>query len=139
MVDWRVTEPAKRGRHPYTGSLAALAACTPATTRNCPREWDTVVTPLCATTWERGLSDHPDRQFVELLCMGIREGFRVGFNYREHQCRKASGNVRSVREHRDVVEEYIHRERETGRLPGPLQPNAFPEVRVSPFWVIPQK
>ena len=91
------------------------------------------MTPLCATTWERGLSDHPDRQFVELLCTGIQESFCVGFNYREHQCRKASRNMRSVREHREVVEEYIHKEREAGRLLGPFQPNAFPEVQVNPF------
>ena len=96
------------------------------------------MTPLCATTWERGLSDHPDRQFVELLCVGIREGFRVGFNYREHQCQKASRNMRSVREHRDVVKEYIHKEREAGRLLGSFQPNAFPEVQVNPFGVIPK-
>ena len=132
------SEPAKRGRHPYTGSLAALAACTPATARSHLREWDTVVTPLCTATWERGLSDHPDRQFVELLCTGIWEVFRVGFNYREHQCRKASGNMRSVSEHRDVVEEYIHKEREAGRLLGPFQPSAFPAVHVNPFGVIPK-
>ena len=128
----------KMGRHPYTDSLVALAACTPTTARRHLRELDTIVTPLCTTTWERGLSDHPDRQFMELLCVGIREGFRVGFNYREHQCRKASKNMRSVREHRDVVEEYIHKEREAGRLLGPFQPNAFPEVQVNPFGVIPK-
>ena len=100
-----------RVRHPFTGFLAALAACTPATARSHLREWDTIVTPLCATTMERGLSDHPDSQFVELLCTGIWDGFCVGFNYREHQCWKALGDMRSVREHRDVVEEYIYKER----------------------------
>ena len=48
------------------------------------------MTPLCTATWERGLSDHPDRQFVDLLCMGIRESFRVGFNY------KCMGNSKRV-------------------------------------------
>ena len=62
----------------------------------------------------------------------------MGFNYREHQCRKASGNMRSVSEHRDVVEEYIHKEREAGRLLGPFQPSAFPAVHVNPFGVIPK-
>ena len=62
----------------------------------------------------------------------------MGFNYREHQCWKVSGNMRSVSEHRDVVEEYIHKEREAGRLLGPFQPSAFPEVHVNPFGVIPK-
>ena len=64
---------------------------------------------------------------MELLCTVIREGFRV----REHKCRKASGNMRSVSEPRDVVEEYIHKEREAGRLLGPFQPSALPEVHVN--------
>ena len=131
-------EPAKRGRHPYTDSLVALAAYTPATARSHFREWDTVVTPLCTATRERELSDHPDRQFVKLLCTGIREGFCVGFSYREHQCQKALGNMRLVSEHRDVIEEYIHKEREAGRLLGPFQPSAFPEVHVNPFGVSPK-
>ena len=48
------------------------------------------------------------------------------------------GNMKSVSEHREVVEEYIHREREAGRLLGPFQPRAFPEVHVNPFGVIPK-
>ena len=46
--------------------------------------------------------------------------------------------MRSVSEHRNVVEEYIHKEREAGRLLGPFKPSAFPEVHVNPFGVIPK-
>ena len=33
------------------------------------------------------------------------------FNLREHQSRKASGNMRSVKEHRGVVKKYLYGER----------------------------
>ena len=126
------------GKYPYTNSLVALAACTPVTARTHQGEWDKIVTPLQVSTWEKGLADHPDREFVKFLCTGIKEGFRVGFNYREHRCRTASGNMSSVNEHRDVVEEYLHGEREAGRLLGPFRRSLFPEVHVSPFGVIPK-
>jgi len=100
------------GEYPYTNSLVALAACTPMTARSHQGEWDKIVTPLRVSTWEKGLADHPDREFAKFLCTGIREGFHVGFNYREHQCRKASGNMRSVEEHREVVEEHKLHNRE---------------------------
>ena len=108
------------------------------TARSHQGEWDKIVTPLRVSTWEKGLADHPDREFAKFLCTGIREGFRVGFNYREHQCRKASGNMRSVEEHREVVEEYLYGEKEAGRLLGPFRPSLFPDVHISPFGVIPK-
>ena len=46
--------------------------------------------------------------------------------------------MRSVREHREVVDEYIQREREAGRLLGPFKRQDWPSVHVSPFGVIPK-
>ena len=37
-----------------------------------------------------------------------------------------------------MVEEYIYKEREAGRLLGPFQPSAFPEVHVNPIGIIPK-
>ena len=36
------------------------------------------------------------------------------------------------------MEKYVHKEREAGRLLGPFEPKAFPEVQVNPFGVIPK-
>lgn len=120
------------GGYCYTGDLMAMRACTPITSRVYDADWSKVVTPLRALVWERKLASHPDREFAHWVCEGVREGFRLGFDYRRCHCRSAGGNMRSVIEHREVVESYVQGEREAGRLLGPW-------VQVSPFGVIPKK
>ena len=46
--------------------------------------------------------------------------------------------MRSVSEHRDVVEKYIGGECAAKRLLGPFDRSRFPHVHVSPFGVIPK-
>ena len=46
--------------------------------------------------------------------------------------------MKSVCEHRDVVERYISAECEAKRLLGPFDRSCFPHVHVSPFGVIPK-
>ena len=46
---------------------------------------------------------------MDYVCSGIREGFRVGYDYQKSVTKQKSVNMRSVEEHRGVVEEYIHR------------------------------
>ena len=46
-----------------------------------------------------GPLSHPNRQFVDYVCNGIRDGFRVGFNYRSSAVKQSSGNMRSIVEH----------------------------------------
>lgn len=101
-------------------------------------DWGKVVTPLHAGVWERGLASHPDRQFAAYIVRGIREGFRIGFDWRRGSCRRTNGRMRSVEEHEDVVERYIQGEREAGRLLGPLKLSNYPAAQVSPFGVIPK-
>ena len=88
--------------------------------------------------WTKELARHPNRELAHYICQGITEGFRVGYDYQGSRCRKAAGNMQSVREHREVVEGYIQGEREMGRLLGPLNRESFPDVHVSPFGVIPK-
>ena len=47
--------------------------------------------------------------------------------------------MESTREHPDVVNSYLEKEREDGRIMGPLNLVDFPEVRISRFGVIPKK
>ena len=95
------------GTYPYTGSLLELA-------RVLEGPWARVVTPLKASVWEKLLCNHPDRDFVQFICTGIREGFRIGFNGALVNCRSVAGNLRSVKEHSEVVRKYIEEERRQG-------------------------
>ena len=74
----------------------------------------------------------------DYVCEGIRWGFRIGFDYGLCQCTRALRNMKSVSEHKEVVEEYIRGEVEAGRVMGPFSREAFPGVQVSPFGVIPK-
>ena len=62
----------------------------------------------------------------------------MGFVDRRGGCRRAAGNMKSIAVHREVVGSYITREKEAGRLLGPVPRNTLPEVHVSPFGVIPK-
>ena len=127
-----------REMHPDSSSLLALARCTPLTAQVHRGEWETITSPLRISAWEKGLLCHPDRGFAVYVSNRIREGFRVGFNYRSAHCRQASGNLKSVRDHKEVVTKYIQGERGAGRLLGPFQRDKMPGVHVSPLGVIPK-
>ena len=78
-----------------------------------------VFMPLRLVQWESLLASHPDRDYVDYILRGIKEGFRIGF--------KASGSVSSVRknmhsamENPQVVSAYIAEERKRGVLLGPF-------------------
>ena len=59
---------------------------------------------------------------MNYLVTGLREGFRIGFDYGTHQCRKSGDNMRSAQQHPQVVRNYVLKECEAGRLLGPFDP-----------------
>ena len=81
--------------------------------------------PLKLREWEKGLASHPDRDFARYFYDGIREGFRIGYNYGGTRCLSSSGNMKSVEEHNEVVEEYIQGERVDRRLLGPVSVQTY--------------
>ncbi len=87
--------------------------------------------------WKRELARHPDKELADYVCTGIKDGLRIGFNYRKCVCVSALRNMKSVTEHREEVK-YIHGERKAGRLLGPLRRADFLDVQVSAFGVIPK-
>ena len=97
-----------------------------------------VISPLQWEVWREHLGAHPDRDYVEYLARGLREGFRIGFNYQNHRCKSSKENMRSTREHPKVIREYLEKEGLAGRLLGPFDPNLFPEVHTSRFGIIPK-
>ena len=69
---------------------------------------------------------------------GIREGFRIGFDYSTHSCKRARKNMSSALNHPEVVNKYIAEECAAGRLLGPFNPASLPSVHISSFGVIPK-
>jgi hypothetical protein len=65
-----------------TSALLALEACRPLKVQVHSSDWARIVTPLRLREWERVLSVHPDQEFAQFVCAGIRDGFRIGFSYR---------------------------------------------------------
>lgn len=121
-----------------TESLLALDSCRPQQAQVHGNEWSRIVSPLRLKEWERGLSSLHDRDFVQYVCNGIRDGFRLGFDYHTAHCNRGPGNMGSAKKHEQVVDQYIGAECEARRLLGPLNRTKFPQVHVSPFGVIPK-
>ncbi len=92
-------------------------------------------TPLRSEMWARALQRHPDREFVAYLLRGMRSGFRIGFT--QTTVRSARRNMLSAEQNPEVVDKYLAREREAGRVIGPLPAN-LTGVHVSRFGVIPK-
>ena len=95
-----------------------------------PSSLTTVTLPLQWKEWEDCLRNHRDWRFATYITSGIREGFRVGYDYQTHRFKKAEVNMRSALEHPQVVQEYLARECSEGRILGPFAPQALPGVQV---------
>ena len=45
---------------------------------------------LVVGQWESHLKLHPDQNFAGFIVQGLREGFRIGFDYASSKCERAS-------------------------------------------------
>jgi len=69
---------------------------------------------------------------------GIRQGFRLGFDYYAHVIRSSCHNLPSTSEHPQVLSEYLAAECSRGRVVGPVNLVEFPQIHISRFEVIPK-
>ena len=123
--------------YPYTADLMCLDFCRPTRPHGIQPLME-VSTPLRASAWDEALQDHPDRAFAQYVCTGIREGFRVGFQYGS-PLRPATGNTPSATHHPDVVSRYIADEVARGRMLGPFPPEWHaPALHINKIGVIPK-
>ena len=99
-----------------------------------------MVTPLKAEIWSKELATHPDQLFCQYIIRGLREGFRVGFDYENSQLRSNGCNLLSAADHPEVVDDYLAVEKSFGRL-GVIPQHLLPAIpiHISPFGVIPKK
>jgi len=109
-----------------------LDACCPTVPIELPPSMRAVHTPLLWQEWDHSLSHHPDQQFRQYDVKGIRQGFRLGFDY-AHVIRSSSHNIPS---HPQEMSEYLAAECSLGRVVGPVNPEEFPQIHVSRFGVI---
>ena len=98
----------------------------------------TIVTPLKADAWDKTLAGHPNSEWVAALLTGMRQGFRIGIQ-ESPVCRASSSNTPSAREHRVVVDQYMHTQLEKGYMAGPFHHSECAKVITSSIAVIPKK
>ena len=78
-----------------------------------------------------------DGDLVMFLCQGFQRGFKVGFV--GTPLSKYVHNLKSTDEHPQVVQDYIDKELQAGRIEGPFLQPPFPKYQMSPVGVVPKK
>ena len=122
--------------YPYTADLLTMDFCRPGNPHGID-ELIQVTTPLDADIWEAALVPHPDRAYATYVVRGLREGFRIGFQWGA-PLRSARANMPSTRLRPTVIADYIAKELGKGRMIGPLPPSWKPLLHISRFGLIPK-
>ena len=117
--------------------LRRLESFTPTPVPVLPKKLCEVITPLRVEAWSRALRHHPDQEFAGYIVRGIQQGFRIGYNRRAGRCQSAKRNMLSAEQNPEVVDQYLRKEKEAGRVVGPL-PQHIAGLHVSRFGVIPK-
>ena len=127
------------GRYVYMEDLRIIASRKPkdALVVPPPLQLQPIHIPLRLSSWQQYLQGHPDSEFVTFLLEGISSGFRIGFNYGSHQCRAAKRNMQSAIQNPQVVDQYLTKECEKGRIIGPLEKGSL-SLHINRFGVIPK-
>ena len=95
-----------------------------------------VNTPLKVAAWEEALQDLPDRECAAYVLRGLKEGFRIGFTERQ-QHRSAKKNMLSAEQNPTVVDQYLGKERASGRVVL-VSPQDATTIHINRFGVIPK-
>ena len=93
----------KNNTYVYLNHLLAFDSCRPVEDLSRLVILPEIHSPLQASVWASELSGHPDKVYVKYILQGISEGFRIGFDRRQH-ISSASNNL-----HMDVPEVASHR------------------------------
>ena len=117
--------------------LLQLDACRPLTPAYLPQGFQDMDTPLNWREWDHCLALHPDQRFRTYIVNGIRDRFRVRFDY-SRSCRGSSRNMSSALEKPQVITEYLANECAVGHVLGPFSREEFPQIHTSRFGVIPK-
>ena len=116
-----------------------MSALTPLEPPRLPKELWTITSPLQLKSWQTLLKSHSDTQFAEYILSGIQSGFRVGFSYDRCNLKARNRNMLSASQNSAVLNAYISKELEQGRMVHIPDPSVLPWFHTSPFGVIPKK
>ena len=97
------------------------------------------VTPTDADKLQWELCFHPDQGKVDFVISGITSGFRIGFDPLMVSLRSATQNMPSASHHPSVIDLYLLRELQKGRVADPYSISPIPNLHVNRFGVIPKK
>ena len=129
------------GRYSYTADLLSLETRGGPGTQQVPPVLR-ICTPLKLDAWREMLASYPDRAFAEFLLRGIQLGFRIGISP-DFQCSPRPRNLKSALDHPTVVQAYLDREVQLGRMarlsPEDMASVAPLGIQVSPCGVIPKR
>ena len=78
-----------------------------------------VFSPLQWQVWDSWLSGHHVKGFRDYIVNGVREDYRIGFDY-QHPYLPSTSNLRSAGSHTAVIDEYLGAECAAGRVLGPF-------------------
>lgn len=92
-----------------------------------------IVTPVNVLNLQHALSNHPNREFVNKLCLELREGARIG--YSGPRLFRFSKNLPTASLNPEVVTEEVAK----GRTVGPFRSPPFENLQVSPIGLVPKK
>jgi hypothetical protein len=126
------------GRYIYMDDLLKLDACRPPQAITVPPRVDSINTPLHLEAWWVELKDHPDEVYVRYILSGIKDGFRIGYDYSAHTCASSGKNMQSAAAHPEPIDKYIEEEVSLGRMVGPLDSQWRSSIHISRFGVIPK-
>ena len=93
-------------------------------------------TPVQIDLLETYLEDHPNPNFVSCLCLGLREGFRIG--YSGPRTPTSYPNLHSAKLHPDILENNLLTEVLNGHTAGPFPSAPFKNFRNS-HWALSPK
>ncbi len=122
--------------HPHTANLICLSCCRPPSRCTIP-ELRTVSTQLKVDAWEILLSDYPDKAYVHYIIQGLRDGFRIGFQW-DSRLTSAVCNMHSTRLRPAAISGYIADELSKGCMLGPFPLTWRERVHVNRFGLIPK-
>ena len=122
----------------YTDDLRALDSCrAPAFTLPSTR-YAAIITPLEWSRWQSALRGHPDKEYATYIVQGLRDGFRIGFQYGTVCCQSTKSNMPSARRCEDKVAEFLASECAAGRILGPFSRDMVPMVHINRIGAVPK-
>ena len=122
----------------YTANLLALDRCRAPSFMLPSQRFASITTPLLYDCWCSALRGHPDRLFASYITDGIRDGFRVGFQYGSLACHPTHRNMRSATQCSVKISEYLATECASGRVLGPFPRDLVPMVHLNRLGAVPK-